>query len=358
MKRKLLNLLTPLLIVSSTTGDEHSKGIYITSWVAGSEYGQSLIEKVKEAELNTVVIDGKDATGYVTYDSKIWSVNQIGSEDVRISKKRLEGILEDCKKNDIYTIARITVAKDPVLAKAYQHNLAVIDEKTGTYTDWVDLFSYQVMDYNIEIATELEDMGFDEINFDYLRFPDVKEVRKPVYRYKKVFWKEDTPLHKAICMFLKKADGMLNCNVSVDVYAYTVWGDKARHMNEDINNIGQVIELMGEEADYIYPMIYPSHFSKADQRRIVDWYKDKPLEYAVVYNGCIKGQRRTKDVKAKIVPWIQGFQMGKKLDADYIKNQIKAVEDAGLEGYFIWDPKNNYKYVWEALKTDSVTKEQ
>ena len=357
MKHKLINLLIPLLIASgSTTADEKSKGIYITSWVAGSKYGQSLIEKVKQTELNTIVIDGKDATGHVTYDTDLWKVEKIGAEDIRISKKKLEGILEDCKKNDIYTIARIVVAKDPVLASAYQNKLAILDKETGKYSDWVDLFSYEVMDYNLEIASELEKMGFDEINFDYLRFPDIKEVKKPDHKHRTIYWGRNAPLYKAVCMFLQKANNLLDCNISVDVYAYTVWGDKARHMNEKINNIGQVVELMGEHVDYIYPMIYPSHFSKADQEKIVDWYKNKPLEYAVIYDGCIKGKRRTKDVKAKIVPWIQGFQMGKKLDANYIKNEIQAVKDSGIEGYLIWNSKNNYKYVWEALKEDPIIK--
>ncbi|MBW2985641.1 putative glycoside hydrolase, partial [Candidatus Woesearchaeota archaeon] len=336
----------PWFFYSSLFSGELHKGIYMTSWVAGSQRGTKLLEEVKENNLDAVVIDMKDATGYVVYDSNVDLVEKIGSEDIRIKDKKLEDILDYCELNGIHTIARIVVAKDPVLSRYNNHKFAILDKSTNKPSEWVDLFSFEVQDYNIDIATELVEKGFDEINFDYTRFPDNGEVKKPYYPFRYRFSNgNNTKLYQAVELFLKKARAVIDAEISIDVYAYTLWGDKERHMNERFNNIGQVIEVMLDNVDYIYPMVYPSHFSKSDRMKIDARY-DGTEEHDVVYEACKNGLRRVKGSKTKIVPWVQGFWC----DDEYIMNELKAVNDSGIDGFFIWNSKNKYEESWKALQ--------
>lgn len=210
----------------------------------------------------------------------------------------------------------------------------------------MDLFSKNVRNYNIAIAKEVSELGFDEINFDYIRFPDRKEVKDPQLLSRKNFHQtEEKKLYHAIEVFLKKADEVLKIPISVDVYAFTLWGTKERHLNENINNIGQVIESMADHVDYIYPMVYPSHFSKYDQN-LIDKKYNRTVEYGVVYEACQNGLRRIKDKRAKLIPWLQGFWG----DDQYIKNQLKAVNDIGVDGFLIWNSKSRYDAFWKAFR--------
>jgi hypothetical protein len=349
MVRSLFNYLSIPLIFSSSIlfpNEELHKGIYMTSWVAGSQKGINLLKKVKENNLDAIVIDMKDATGYVVYDSDLDFVDKFGSEDIRIKDKKLEDILDYCKTNDIRAIARLVVSKDPVLAKYNNHKFAIFDKSTNKPSEWVDLFSFEVQDYNINIATELVEKGFDEINFDYLRFPDRGEVKNPFYPFRNKFNnRNNTKLYQAVELFLKKANAVIDADISINVYAYTLWGSKKRHLNENFNSIGQVIEHMVDNVDYIYPMVYPSHFSKSDRDKIDARY-DGTEEYDIVYEACKNGLRRVKGSDAQIVPWIQGFWC----DDEYIMNEIKAINDSGISGFLIWNPKNKYEESWKALK--------
>jgi hypothetical protein len=287
----------------------------------------------------------KDATGHVTYDSNLDFVADVGSEEIRIRNNKLEQILDYCGENEIRTIARIVIAKDPILSKYQDNKFAIIDKSVNKPSEWVDLFSFEVQDYNIEIAEELAEKGFDEINFDYIRFPDKTEVENPYFFFRDGFSNGNhTKLYQAIELFLKKANAVIEIDISVDVYAYTLWGSKERHLNEKFNNIGQVIEYMADNVDYIYPMVYPSHFSKSDRGKIDARY-DGTEEHDVVYEACKNGIRRVKGSNAKLIPWIQGFWA----DEEYIFNELNGVKDSGIEGFLIWNPKNKYEESWKAL---------
>ena len=322
------------------------KGLYMTSWIAGSQKGTKLLNKVKKYNLDAIVVDMKDASGYVTYDSNLYLVNQVGSKQIRVRSDKLEYILNYCKKNGIRTIALVVVAMDPILSKYKNNKFSIYDKATKKSTQWVDLFSVEVQDYNIEIAEELAKKGFDEINFDYIRFPDKKEVKDRHLVYQKKFRHENpAKLYQAIESFLGKAKSRVTADISVDVYAYTLWGSIERHLNENINNIGQVVEYMAENVDYIYPMIYPSHFSKKDRKMIDAKYKG-PEEYDIVYEACRLGLKRIKGSDAKLIPWIQGFWG----DEEYIFNELRAVNDSGVGGFLIWNSKSKYGNFWNALE--------
>lgn len=353
LKKTIAKMLLPLILLTTPlVGGEKSKGVYMTSWVAGSQKFYEIVENMKGTDLNTLVIDLKDASGHVAFNMDDSLVDLVGSEQRRITHEKLEEIMNYCDKNNIYSIARIVVGKDPIMAEYAKSRNAIKKDTLATPSKWVDLFSSEVQEYNIRIAEEAERIGFDEINFDYIRFPDPKEVKNPVFPYK-----DERPLAEGVREFLKKADERLDIKISVDVYAYTVWGTMKKHQDEKYNWIGQVIELMAEHADYIYPMLYPSHFRDTDRAIISESHPEESVEYAIVSEGCRNGMKRlanVKDTDTRIVPWIQGFSMKDEFNADYILNQIRAAKERNIDGYLIWNPNNNYEMTWKALKPKLV----
>ncbi len=336
------------LIFVPSYGHAHDnpRGIYISSWMAGSKHFPNILERVKNSRINTLVIDFKDATGKVTFATNSKLVKMIGSREVRIRSKRLQWIIDECKKNDIHLIARIVIAKDPVLSK-FQNSKFAIKGKGGKSSIWVDVSSSFVQDYNIGIANELLVMGFDEINFDYIRYPDGIEVRSSSCPY----WEkigEGRSVAYGVELFLKKARANLDGLISVDVYGYTVWGTEEKHLSQKHNPIGQVIELMAKHVDCIYPMVYPSHFPRGDYRGIAACQPDKPGEYTIINESCKRGIRRLKGTNVKIIPWIQGFKWrAPNYGVDYVRNQAEGSADAGSPGFFIWNPSNKYYEAWE-----------
>ncbi|MDP1538838.1 MAG: putative glycoside hydrolase, partial [bacterium] len=151
------------------------KAIYFTSWSAGVDSRISyLIEIIKNTELNAAVIDIKDYSGFVAYDTKLTEVKNYRAEQIRI--RDIDGLIKRLHNEGIYVIARILVFQDPVLARA-REDLAIKNKSTGKlWLDnknlaWMDPAAREVWDYNIAIAKEAAERGFDELNFDYIRFP-------------------------------------------------------------------------------------------------------------------------------------------------------------------------------------------
>ena len=308
------------------------RGIYITSWTAGIRRFQELLQMLEGSELNAVVIDVKDSTGRVGYDSKLPAVAELGSHEKRI--RDLDGVLRACKEKGIHTIARIAVFEDPALAKA-RPDLAIRDRAGGIWKDrkglsWVDPASPFVWDYNLDIAKEVAARGFEEVQFDYVRFPTdgrLKALTYPVY-------KGDEPKHEVITRFFQYLDRGLkpvDVLVSADVFGLTV-------LAEDDLNIGQRIEDIAPYVDFICPMVYPSHYPPGHLGL------KKPAEhpYRVVYDSCVRGLDRIQGKRARIRPWLQDFKLGAAYDRTMILDQIQAVRDAGTFGFCMWNARNVY----------------
>jgi hypothetical protein len=155
---------------------EHIRGVYMTAWTAGSSTGRRrLIDLIRRTELNSVVIDIKDATGYVSFASEIPLAQEVGATgDIRI--RDLPGLLNELEEAGVYPIARIVVAKDPILA-AGRPDLAIQDSAGGPWLDekdvtWVNFHHPDVWEYHLKLALEVARAGFPEIQWDYVRFPD------------------------------------------------------------------------------------------------------------------------------------------------------------------------------------------
>jgi hypothetical protein len=308
------------------------RAIYITSWTAGINRFNALLDMVTRSHLNAMVIDIKDSTGRVGYDSKVPLVAQTGAYERRI--RDLDGILKLCREKKVYTIARIAVFQDPNLAKA-RNDLAVGAGGKSVWKDrkglaWVDPASKEVWDYNIAIAKEAAAKGFDEVQFDYVRFPTdgkLKTMSYPVY-------KRDVPKHEIIRRFFEYVDQQMkpvDVLTSADIFGLTT-------MVEDDMNIGQRIEDVADYVDFVCPMIYPSHYPKGH----LGLKNPADHPYRVIYDASLRGMKRLEGKRARMRPWLQDFKLGAAYDKKMIIDQIQAARDAGVSGFAIWNARNVY----------------
>jgi hypothetical protein len=326
------------------------KGIYMSGPSIGSSKTLNNIIKLEnETELNSVVIDIKDDYGKIDYATKVERAVSIGAFHRYYDPK---SVIEKLHQNNIYVIGRIVTFKDPILGTRCPE-LAIKRTNGQIYKEnnfaWVDPFKKEVWDYNIEIAKEAISLGFDEIQFDYVRFPAVNnhELKLSITTEQKT---------DAIDGFLSLAYEKLNRSVGAKVSA-NVFGIICE-TPKDVEGIGQDVEKVGKDIDYISPMIYPSHFANKAQNgsgQIINGVKFSApdlMAYQVVYNSLIKAKKRilkVKDYKASIRPYLQGFTASwlargyyKKYTPEDIRQQIKAVYDAGYQEWILWNASNKY----------------
>lgn len=339
-----------------------AKGVYITSAVAslGLDYvGRNYFDYIDNTELNAIVIDLKsdlrDDLGLIYYDSNVPIVQELGTSANYVD---MAGLVAEAKRRGIYTIARIHIFHhDNVLAQA-RPDWAVTDRETGgvfaVYPaptiryDWLDPWNREVWDYNIQIGIEAARMGFDEINFDFIRFPDVSVQ---TYRERMIFSQPTDPaenpeaMYQNIVDFLEVSHRAINgagAFFSVDVFGYTT----LRPMWE----IGQDINRISNHADFVAPMIYPSHYAFGE------FGFDDPAEhpYEIIFLSVERGHELMEGTFARMRPWLQDFTLiwrppVVRYGAPEVRAQIDAVEDHGLSsGWLLWDADNQYDY--DALK--------
>jgi hypothetical protein len=308
------------------------RGLYVTSWVAGIKRFQEIADGVSRSGLNALVIDIKDCTGKVGYDSAVPFVAEIGAHERRI--RDLGAVLKYCADKKIYTIARIAVFQDPVLAAA-KPDLAVKVSGGGIWKDrkgqsWVDPAARTVWKYNADLAKEAAARGFDELQFDYVRFPTdgrLKGLAYPVY-------KSDIPKRQVIKEFFQYIDQELkplDVPISADIFGLTT-------VAEDDLNIGQKIEDLAPYVDFLCPMVYPSHFPPGH----LGFKNPADHPYKVIYDSCMRGLDRIKGQRAKLRPWIQDFNLGAHYDRPMIMEEIQALRDAGAFGFCAWNARNQY----------------
>lgn len=324
---------------SSFTHPEIVKAIYVTSWSASkASYIEYIINIAKTSEINAVVIDIKDWSGYIAYDTKVTEVEKYNAKSIRI--RDIDSLIQKLHEEGIYLIARTTIFQDPVLAEA-RPDLAVYSKSdpSSLWLDnkglaWIDPAAKESWDYNIAIVKEAAELGFDEINFDYIRFPSDGNLNNMGFP----FWDEDIPKNLIIKDFFEYLrQEMPDTKLSVDLFGLST-------VNRDDLGIGQVIEDAFEYFDYICPMVYPSHYATGFLGR------QNPAEYPyeVVRYSMEKALERLSIIdqtSAELRPWLQDFNLGAIYDAEMVKAQIKAVYDSlgkDFKGFMLWSPSNIY----------------
>jgi hypothetical protein len=319
------------------------KGLYLSFYGIGSKILRtSALDLIKKTELNTLVIDVKGDRGMIMYKSSIPLASEIGAQRI-ITVKDITSLMSSLKEQGIYTIARIVVFKDNLLAHA-RPDLAIRTHNNGIWYDrenlaWTDPFKKEVWDYDINIAVEAAQIGFDEIQFDYVRFPDTNGLNfsMPNTEENRV---------KAITGFLTEARNRLipyNVFLSADIFGYVLW-------NQNDTKIGQRLEDIAPILDYINPMLYPSGFQHG-----IPHYR-LPVAYPseIVYLTLRRAQQRTHLSTIRFRPWLQAFRDyafdKRNFTGEEIRAQIDAAEKFGSHGWMLWNPRNTYSS--DGLKKD------
>jgi hypothetical protein len=325
---------------------------------------------IEQAGLDMVVIDMKDDYGRLRFNPN----NRGISEKGRVFRPvDIDSLLKNLKSRGIYTVARIVVFKDPELARKEGGKYAVWDRRLGkpwagyydtrqargtgadedstyeteilshsdpayeilrTYYDerWVDPYSEEVWEYVAAISEELHQRGFDEIQFDYIRFPtDGANLADARYR-----WQESgMDMESAILSFLRHINARVDAVISVDIYGANGWYRTGART-------GQEVELLSPYVDVICPMYYPSHFEQ-------DFLAQSPAElrpYRIYYQGTLRTGRIGRG-QIIVRPYVQAFFLNVSYDrryynSDYVRRQVEGVQDAGTGGMTYWNNSGRY----------------
>lgn len=321
------------------------KALYLTGWTVGSDKKlKHYIELANTTEINAYVVDIKDDDGYVGYESQVPEVREIKAYK---KKYDVDKVLKEFHDNNIHIIGRLVCFKDPVLATK-KPELAVKNVNGGLWKErtsegavpWVNPANRDSWPYLISIAKEAVEKGFDEIQFDYVRFPT---GNKKVMDFGKMDKEKYEIINEFLAYARKELPGVI---LSADVFGIICESPK------DTEDIGQYLELIGKDIDYISPMVYPSHYAVGQTVNGVRYVKPDLEPYGVVYNSLVKAKRRieaVEDYKADVRPYIQDFTASWLGDGYYmtygpeqVRQQIKAVYDAGYEEWILWDALNTY----------------
>lgn len=323
------------------------KGIYVSAYVAGNEtMMDNLIAEIDATELNAVVIDFKTDEGYIAaeVDSPLFA----GVDACRNYIPDLKGLLEKLKEHDIYAIARIVAFKDPHLAE--QRPEWSLKKADGSlYRDkkglaWVNPYRQEVWDYLVEAGSQAAAAGFDEIQFDYIRFATDSTMREVVFDEADTKGRSKTDI---VTQFTEYAYGKLaplGVFVSADVFGAIIGSA------EDAGSVGQIYGEMAGNLDYICPMIYPSHYG--DGNFGLDHPDLHPYETilgALQKSAEELSQYQDGGAQAVVRPWLQDFTASylkhyKKYGDNELRQQIQAVYDAGYEEWILWNASNRYHY--------------
>ncbi|HEY0671290.1 MAG TPA: putative glycoside hydrolase, partial [Longimicrobiales bacterium] len=315
---------------------EAVKALYLNAWAAGSTRKLArLIDLADRTEINSFVIDVKEG-GEVSYQSKVKMAIAAGANRDYIRNPRR--LLDSLRAHNIYPIARIVVFKDPVLAEA-RPELAVKDKEGNIWKDnkgkaWVDTYNRAVWDYNIELAREAIELGFSEIQWDYIRFTDAPMSYRARAVYPAAAGRKRQAVVREFMLYARHKRADLKVPVTADVFGLTV-------SSRGDMGIGQEWEQMVDAVDVILPMVYPSHYIPGN----FGLSRPNAYPYRVIHRSMSDAIERSRPFAnaADIRPWLQAFTLGPpKYTPAHVRAQIQAVYDVGLKEWVLWSPGSNY----------------
>ncbi len=334
------------------------KAVYMSQCVVGTpSFRDSLVELIDTTELNAVVIDIRDYTGKISFDTDHPLLKDSVSD--ACGARDMKEFLKTLHEKGIYIIGRITTFQNPYYTSKYPDQ-AVQKAGGGVWKDYkglsfVDVGAKPYWESVVALAKESYAIGFDEINFDYIRFPSDGPMKEAIYS-----WDEGKTKPEALEEFYRYLHGELEPTgmvISADLFGMVT-------TNEDDLNIGQVLERALPYFDYIAPMVYPSHYPKG-----FHGYNDvNANSYGIVHFSMSEAVRRTLATTtpvasfaherigtstlalyakptypaSKLRPWLQSFDYPVHYTPQMVRDQIRANEDAGLDSYMFWDPANKY----------------
>lgn len=295
------------------------------------------LDFLKKNGFNAIVVDCKDDNGYITYNTKLTMPREVKA--VIENGIVIEELLEKAREKEIYVIGRVVVFQDPRLFRYQNNKYAVwdkyVDRPWSTREYWVDTFCPEVWEYNLEIAQELQELGIDEIQFDYIRFATDGDTYRIKFRYRP----EGAEKMDALESFLSIARERIQVPISTDLYGFNCW------CRVDNYN-GQNMDLFSNYVDIVCPMFYPSHFPAGFLKSNDYLERAKRLYY--------DGSRRAQSIaggRSIIRPYVQSFLLGGELRmkepsyTKYLLNQIDGTLSSPAAGFTLWDYSNRYYMV-------------
>lgn len=334
-------ILPPAFVVTHLPTPEPLKGIYMTSWVAGTKSLRTkLVQLIDETEINSVVIDIKDYTGRISFEVDDPELQKIGSVENRISD--IKEFIDELHKKNIYVIGRLSVFQDAYMVKHRPEWAVRRSSDGGVWQDhkgisWIDAGATPYWDYILKIADASYAVGFDEINYDYIRFPSDGNMKDIAYPFSKTRPKPD--VLKDFFEYVHAHAQEKKIPISADLFGMTT-------TNRDDLNIGQVLENALPNFDYIAPMVYPSHYPPHFNG--YDNPAAKPYEVIVYSMGHAQERARAFAASssvpvAKMRPWLQDFSIGgTTYTPGMVRDQITATYDVGISSWLLWNASNRY----------------
>ena len=355
-KKEITHLKTP----------EPLKGIYMTQCVVGTpSFREKLVKLIDETELNSVVIDIKDYTGTVAFETDNPGIDDLSKDGKGCQTPDMQDFIKRLHDKNIYVIGRVTVFQDPLYTKTHPELAVKRKSDGGTWKDrkglsFVDVGAKPFWDYIISIATSSYAIGFDEINFDYIRFPSDGNMEDIYFSHSGTTTKKE--MLRQFFFYLDQRLANTGVVTSADLFGMTT-------TNTDDLNIGQVLEYALMNFDYVCPMVYPSHYPPTFN----GWPDPNKVPYEIVKFSMDGAVARTNFLHTEIStttvtqlpdgsfvtttpdyylmkrinplqlrPWLQDNDYPVHYTAEMVRKQIQATYDAGLTSWMLWDPANTY----------------
>lgn len=345
------------------------RGIYMSQCVVGTEsFRNSLIKFIEDTELNAVVIDIKDFSGGIAFPTDDPTLAPFVSKDC--GARDMKKFVESLHARDIYVIGRITVFQDPMYAKAHPE-LAVQKVGGGVWKNYgglafIDVGAKPFWDYIVQLSkVSYEEFGFDELNYDYIRYPSDGPMKQVVYALDAGMSKEEEL--EEFYRYLHSKVKPMGIVMSADLFGYVT-------VHTDDLGIGQVLERALPYFDYVAPMVYPSHYNSGfvglkdvnsdpykivyasmaqSVARVIATSTVNPSFDSIAIASTSPQRYEKKSYPASVMrPWLQSFDYPVAYTPAMVAAQIKANEDAGLDSYMFWDAANKYRSLRQVLQQE------
>lgn len=353
-------LVPPEIAVTHLPTPEPLKSIYMTACYASMPSLRArLVKMIEETELNAIVVDVKDYTGTIAYEPENDVLKEIKGTGCRV--KDMKEFVALLHGKGIYVIARITVFQDPYYAKIHPELAVKRASDGGVWKDrkglsFIDVSAKPFWDYIVALSLDAYAIGFDEINFDYIRFPSDGNMQDISFTWgEKGVSKAEALEH--FFAYLHDAFKDTVVKTSADLFGMTT-------TNTDDLNIGQVLERTMPYFDFVAPMVYPSHYPpNFNGWKNPNDHSSELIKF-VMTKGADRAEATTTPVlhfggerigtstpalytkesysRNKLRPWLQDFDYGGNYGATEVRGQIQATYDAGLTSWMLWDPRNVY----------------
>lgn len=332
------SLTIPDVVVTHIPTPDKVRAIYMSSWIAASKTArEKMLKKYEGTEINTLVMDVKDYSGKIVVNIDSPTLGKYHSVEGRVPD--IKEFIDYLHKKNYYVIGKISVFQDDYLTQL-RPDLALKnkDDKTTWRDDkgvaWLDVSSQEVWDYAITVSKEAYAVGFDELNFDYIRFPSDGKISNISFPYYEPDKESRSDALKDFYVYIHSHAQEIGVTTSANLFGMVT-------TNQDDLGIGQILEKAAPYFDYISPMIYPSHYPSG----FLQYKNPATKPYEVISFSLNKAKERLKVLglpATKIRPWLQDFNLGANYNAEMVRAEKRAVYDAGMNSWMMWGSANSY----------------